>query len=176
MAQRPLVVGETASPSGARQTRTGLHPVLDLRQQTKALVTEEQFAIPNASVHVDELSVREQLEHAIHAIRLLESTPEEIAEAAWNRQERHGVPDGGQRRSIQGPVATNANQEREARAIGRRPAAQAVEIGEDLEVRAMPAAPKHLVELEGRAEGATVPGARCHDDLDRAGPSCDFAS
>ena len=155
------------SPPGTRRTCVRLRPVPDL-QEPVALLAEEELAIPNADVHVDHVSVLEQVDHAIDATGLPESAREEAVAAARDGQKRHGPPEGGHGGSLQRPVAANADQERAARAAPRRPATQAVQIGKGLQHGPMSARAKRLAQPGSRVEGAVVPGGRRRDDLDGA--------
>src|SRR5206468_12050563 len=136
--------------------------------QPVALLAEEELAIPNADVHVDHVSVLEQVDHAIDATGLRESAREETVAAARDGQKRHGPPEGGHGGSLQRPVAANADQERAARAAPRRPATQAARIGKRLQHGPMSARAKLLAQPGSRVEGAVVPGGRRRDDLDGA--------
>jgi hypothetical protein len=144
--------------------------VLDLEQQSKTLLAEEEFTIPNAHVHREQRSVLDQVDHPIHAIRVTARAREEVAEARRNGEERDRLPYGGYGRRAERSVAADADQERVARAARRRPVAQAVEVGKELELRLMSAGPKGVAEPECLATGATVAGAWRRDDLDRARP------
>ena len=135
MAHGPAVVRQPSPPPGARLADARLHLLLDLHEQPEALLAEEQLAVADADVDVDELSVLHHVDRPLHTIRLPELTREEIAEARGDRQERHRPPDGGQGGGILRAVAADTDQEREALAVQRGPAAQAIEVGEDLEPR-----------------------------------------
>src|SRR5207245_1758797 len=58
MAHGDLVVREPASPSGAGRRHARFRPLLDLVQESEALLAEEQVAVPDAHVDVDDLTMR----------------------------------------------------------------------------------------------------------------------
>jgi hypothetical protein len=131
-------------------------------------VAQEDLTVLDAYVRVDEDAPFDQLDDPIHTSRVAERPGKEIAEAGGHWQERHRTSHGRCCSSALGPVAAHADQQGASGGAGRRPAAQVLEPGEDLEGHVLAAGPKRLAELDGRGHGATVAGPGRGDDLDES--------
>src|SRR5437867_7012092 len=112
---------------------------------------EEQLIAGDADVDAAPLAALEQLDDGLGAGGMAEDAGEDIAEAGRHRDKAHVTPDGGDGRRALRRVAADADEMTELRRTGRRPAPQALEVVERLDVGLPPSpsqqsteAPRHL--------------------------------
>ncbi len=164
------IVGEPPLPPSPGRGATAFHGLLDLGNQAVALLAQEQLAVARTEVRRDDLAVHEEVEDLLRALRVVERSREQVPEPVRHGEEGHRATDGGGRRRALSAVSADADEGGELTVVLLRPLVQALEIGEHLEGRAIPAGGQRVPELQSGRHGLPAPRARRDDDLDRPRP------
>jgi hypothetical protein len=106
---------------------------------------------------------------ALLGLRMLECPRDEIAEATGQRQDGDRPANGRLRSRAQGPVASHADQEGEVAVVSGRPATQARQVLEEVELGIVPTAQEQPLQSQGPIARAPDPIPALRRSRSRAG-------
>src|SRR5919108_1869464 len=128
---------------------------------------EEHLIAGDADVDVAPLAALEQLDDGIGAGGMTEDGCEDVAEAGRHRDEARVTPNRRDGRRALRRVAADADEMAEVRLTGLRPAPQALEVVERLDVGLPPSPPQQSTETPRHLSRRAGARARRDDDLHR---------